>query len=230
MRISIFDNDGGVKLVHKTIYNVRKIICGKNGNYFIEQINDGSYNPKGISISKVYKYSSGLQNRILIDSVRYKTDIQITEPVRTNLPIPFIGSYIWAIDKNGNILSGMSDQQVMTLRNNQGKIIGKKEFNIKKLKVRQEDKKAFLNSLGFYNGSSTENGIPKEISKQIKFPRYKDLIKTIRFINNYLMIEEVSKNSKELNWLFMKENSTATNSSSAIRDEKIYNLKTIINR
>ena len=46
-------------------------------------------------------------------------------------------------DKKGNVLSGMSDQQVMILRNNQGKIIGRKEFNIKKLKVNEKDKNVF---------------------------------------------------------------------------------------
>jgi len=208
MRVSIFNNDGEIKLIHKTVQDIRKIICSKNGDYFIEQINDGSYNPDGISTSKVYKYSPDLKSRILIDSVRYKTDIQITEPVRTNLPIPFSGNYIWTIDKKGNVLSGMSDQQVMILRNNQGKIIGRKEFNIKKLKVYEKDKKVFLNSLGFYNGSSTENGVPKEISKQIKFPRYKDLIKTIGFIKNYLMIEEVSENPSTLKWLLMKKDNS----------------------
>jgi len=221
MRISIFDNNGDVKLIHKTVQDIPKIICSENGDYFIEQRNDGSYNPEGISCSKVYKYSSNLKSRILIDSVCYKTDIQITKPVRTNLPIPFIGNYIWAIDKNGNILSGMSDQHAMTLRNNQGEIIGKKEFNIKKIKVNKKDKKVFLNSLGFYNGSSTENGVPKEIGKQIKFPRYKDLIKTIGFIKNYLMIEKVSENPSTLKWLLIKkDNSKKYNLSLNVNSKK----------
>jgi len=207
MRLTVFDNDGNYLRSSNEKKYIKKIEFVKHKIVF-ETLESGAITKDGIATSKLYVSDKDLGNRILIDSVSYKTDTQISKPVETNLPLPYAGVFIWTSDRKSKIFTCISNENKIETIDLLGKNIHTQELELEKARVKQSDKEKFLSSLGFYDGNNFSNSIPKQLGRMIKFPEYKEYILGLSYFNHVLILQSNSSKQNQLFWVATSKDQT----------------------
>ncbi|HDL19447.1 MAG TPA: 6-bladed beta-propeller [Bacteroidetes bacterium] len=171
-RFSFFDNDG--TFLHSIPF--QEIIWGfkisPDGNFIVETHKWDFKNKKGTLI-KVTRFSPDLKEKVPVDSAKIIDNKFITEPMRTNIPVPFQAQLIWDIAPNGNIVVALSGDYTIKIFSPAIKLIKQFQHNAAREKVTSADKKAYFDSMTSSVGGQIKKGAPDFIRKSTDFPKYK---------------------------------------------------------
>jgi hypothetical protein len=179
-RVSIFDSAGifvksiPIDMAGGTWWAMRALPDGR----FIVQKEILDYrNPNAPHEMHLDLYSKDLEPIKTIYRHGILRDKYITEPVRTNVPIPFAANVHWSILPDGMVVVGYSESYEIEIHDpDKGKLASFKH-EYKPAEVTAKDKEAafqgMVSSFGGPEGRTVTQGAPDYIVKNTEFPKFK---------------------------------------------------------
>jgi len=171
-RFSFFDSDGN--FLNSIRFNeiVWDFEIGPKGKFYIE-IHDWDFTGKSGTLIKINQASPALTEIVVVDSARIKDNTYLTEPVRTNVPVPFAPSLSWGISPLGNIITAFADDYTIKIFAPDLKLLRTIKHDGKRVKVTDEDKDSYFAAMVSSVGGQQSKGAPDFIRKATEFPKFK---------------------------------------------------------
>jgi len=171
-RFSFFDSDGN--FLNSIRFNeiVRDFKIGSEGKFYIET-HTWDFSGKKGTLIKINQASRDLTEMVVVDSARIKNNTYITEPVRTNVPVPFAPRFAWGIAPSGNIVTAFAGDYTIKIFAPDLKLLRTIKHKGKQLKVTDEDKENHFAGMVSSGGGQQSRGAPDFIRKATEFPKFK---------------------------------------------------------
>jgi hypothetical protein len=128
---------------------------------------------RGGTLIRLLRYSSDFESVVVVDSTLIKTNTYISEPVRTNVPVPFAPVMAWDVTPSGNIVIARSSDYSVNILSPTFELITQFRPAGKRIEVTEDDKKSHFDGMTTNTNGTIEKGAPTYIRNNTDFPKYK---------------------------------------------------------
>jgi sugar lactone lactonase YvrE len=189
-RFSFFNNDGVFQHAIPFKEIVWNFKIGHDGNNYVETHEWDFAGKKGGTLIKISQFSPDFAKKILVDSARIKDNTYISEPVRTNVPVPFHPSLYWDVAPSGNIVVAYSGDYTIKIYSPEVKLVKKFQHLGKRLPVASQDKENFFAEITMSSSGQSQKGAPDFIRQATEFPEFKPYFMGIKIDpEGYLLVQ-----------------------------------------
>lgn len=182
-RFSAFNGEGEF-LSHYTEtglgFRIQKIRALPSGDFVVEWDITNFSEPGTPQECRIELYSPDMKRKKTLVKGKVLLNKIISEPVRTNVPMPYSERYHWEVSPKGFIVVGFSGKYEIDVYDAGGEKIRSFSRKHTPIPLTKEDEKAFYDSLSFAASDGTRlSEAPDYIKKHVVFPPVKPVFRDI---------------------------------------------------
>jgi hypothetical protein len=182
-RFSCFDLEGNFLFHHAEQglgYRIQKVRALPNGDFVVEWDITNFSEPGSPQECRIVLYNPDMKEKKTLVKGKILLDKMISEPVRTNVPMPFPRTYHWDVSPSGKIIIGFSDKYQVDIYDGEGTKIRSLSRTYNPLPVTKKDEKDFFAALSFASSDGTRLQEPPDyVKKHVVFPAEKPAFRDI---------------------------------------------------
>jgi len=180
-RISVLDSEGifikSVPMPMETGTSWWRIAALPDGRFIVEREKVNYGDPNAPQECFIELYSTNFEPVKIIYQHQVRRNKYVTEPQRTNVPIPFSPRVHWDVTPDGKIVIGFSEKYEAEIYDPVKGKLSAFSYPYKPVEVTAEAKDLFFKSMTFMSGgmggaTTTQRGAPDFIVKNTEFPKY----------------------------------------------------------
>lgn len=190
-RFSVFTPEGE----YVTTHPIQEIVWGfeiaPSGAVYLET-HEGDYEGRrGGTTIRLTRFASDLSSPAVVDSVLIHDNTYITEPIRTNVPVPFHAQYMWKITPGGALVLANSGDYHLEVRSPSGGVEVATPPDVTRQRVTGEDKKSWFAGITTSNSEGgVSRGAPQYVRDNAEFPEFKPYFRLIRVDHEgYILVQ-----------------------------------------
>lgn len=190
-RFSVFTPEGE----YVTTHPIQEIVWGfeiaPSGAVYIETHERDYVAPRSGTTIRLTRFASDLSAPAVVDSAVIHDNINITEPIRTNVPVPFHAAYAWKIAPGGALVIANSGDYHLEVRSPSGGVAVATPPDVTRQRVTGEDKEHWFAGITSSNSEGgVSRGAPQYVRDNADFPEYKPYFQLIRVDHEgYILVQ-----------------------------------------
>ena len=182
-RFSAFSSEGEFLSHHSERglgYRIQKIRALPSGDFVVEWDITNFSEPGTPQECRIELVGPDMKRKKTLIKGKILLDKIISEPVRTNVPMPYPERYLWEVSSRGYIVVGFSGRYEIDMYDAGGEKIRSFSRKHTLLPLTKEDEKEFYDSLTFSAGDGTRLAdVPDYVKKHVVFPAVKPVFHDI---------------------------------------------------
>jgi hypothetical protein len=190
-RFSVFTPEGE----YVTTHPIQDIVWGfgiaPSGAVYLETHEWDYEGRRGGTTIRLTRFASDLSSPAVVDSALIHDNTYITEPIRTNVPVPFHAQYMWKITPGGALVLANSGDYHLELRSPSGEVAVAAPPEVTRQKVTGEDKEHWFAGITTSNSEGgVSRGAPQHVRDNAEFPEYKPYFELLRVDHDgYILVQ-----------------------------------------
>jgi hypothetical protein len=172
-RFSVFSRDGRFQNDISCSDLVWGMEVGHDDHVFVEIHAPDFDGRRGGTLVRLLRFTSDFGQSTPIDSTLVKDNIYITEPVMTNIPVPFAPRMLWHPLPSGNLVIARSKDYAIKILSPTLELLVAFERPGKRGEITDSDKEAYFGRMVGNSDGTIKKGAPAFVREKTEFPRYK---------------------------------------------------------
>ena len=186
----------------------------------------------GGSRHRLLQFSEDMQQQTVVDTALIKDNTYITEPIRSNVPVPFCDRFLWGLSPEGNVIVATTKDVRLKARSHGLEDIYDVRHEIERERVTDKDQEKFFSGISSNVGDVVTQGAPDYIRNNTVFPDRKPAFQSMLVDHEgYVLLQTFEGDEDSQVWLvFEPDGSFLGRANLALRGAKliggsVYRLK-----
>jgi hypothetical protein len=208
-RFSVFGPDGRFIETHPFQETVWDMGVSSRGSVYAKlQLAD--YTGKwGGSRHRLIQFSKDMRRYTVVDSAVIKDNIYITDPVGTNVPVPFCDRFLWGLSPEGNVIVATTKNFGLKAWSDDLEVLYEVHHEIERQRVTEEDQERFFAGITTSHEGVVTSGAPDYIRDNTVFPERKPAFRSMLVDHEgYVLLQTFEGDEDSQVWLVFEPNGT----------------------